>query len=301
MKLTLIIATFNRATSLLRTLESVVKQSAAADLWECVVVNNNSTDNTDEVFKAFAMQQKQFNLRIVNETKQGLSNARNRGIAEAQGKYIAIIDNDETIEESYIESYIEFFDAFPHAIAAGGAVTARYESRRPCWMSKYTEQMIANPVDLDIAVTVFPKNRVPAGGNMAFRRTAFDKVGLFNPKLGRNGEKLTGGEENDLFARLRAEGEELFFVPGARIFHHIPDSKLTDNYFDTLSYNVGKSKRLRANSDTELKQLFADERKKRFATYILAAIYTLFLQPKKAKYLLRMRRGISRGISDEME
>lgn len=297
MKLTLIIATFNRASSLLRTLESVVRQSAKPELWECVVVNNASTDSTETDFAAFAQEYADLNLRMVLEQKQGLSNARNRGIAEAKGEYIAIIDDDETIEESYIETYIEFFDSFPAALAAGGAVTARYGSRRPRWMSKYTEQMIANPLDLDVVVTLFPKNRVPAGGNMAFRRKAFDKVGLFNPKLGRNGKSLAGGEENELFARLRTVGVPLYFVPGARIYHHIPDSKLTDEYFDKLSYNVGVSKRLRTE-EVELPQLLADERKKHIATYILAALYILTLQPLKAKYLLRMREGISRGICE---
>ncbi len=300
MKLTLIIATYNRASSLLRTLESVVRQSAKPELWECVVVNNASTDTTETDFAAFAQEHANINLRMVLEQKQGLSNARNRGITEAQGEYIAIIDDDETIEESYIETYIEFFDSFPTAVAAGGAVTAQYDSCRPRWMSKYTEQMIANPLDLDVVVTLFPKNRVPAGGNMAFRRVAFDKVGLFNPKLGRNGKSLAGGEENDLFARLRAAGEPLYFVPGARIYHHIPDSKLTDEYFDRLSYNVGVSKRMRTE-EAELPQLLADERKKRIATYILAALYTLTLQPLKAKYLLRMRNGISRGIGADAE
>lgn len=300
MKLTLIIATYNRASSLLRTLESVVRQSAKPELWECVVVNNASTDTTETDFAVFAQEHANINLRMVLEQKQGLSNARNRGITEAQGEYIAIIDDDETIEESYIETYIEFFDSFPTAVAAGGAVTAQYDSCRPRWMSKYTEQMIANPLDLDVVVTLFPKNRVPAGGNMAFRRVAFDKVGLFNPKLGRNGKSLAGGEENDLFARLRAAGEPLYFVPGARIYHHIPDSKLTDEYFDRLSYNVGVSKRMRTE-EAELPQLLADERKKRIATYILAALYTLTLQPLKAKYLLRMRNGISRGIGADAE
>ncbi len=299
MKLTLIIATFNRATSLLRTLKSAVEQSAAADLWECIVVNNNSTDNTEEIFDSFAAQHPQFNLKIVNETKQGLSNARNRGIAEAQGEYIAIIDDDETIEESYIESYIEFFDSFPTAVAAGGAVIAQYESKKPKWMSKYTEQMIANPLDLDVVVTTFPKSRVPAGGNMAFRKEAFDLVGTFNPRLGRNGKNLTGGEENDLFARLREQNIPLYFVPNAAIYHHIPESKLTDEYFDTLSYNVGCSKRLRTRDDNELRVLIAEEKKKRLATYILATLYTLCLQPLKAKYLLRMRNGISRGIAEK--
>lgn len=295
-KFSLIVATYNRAESLLRTLESVVLQSADPALWECVVVNNNSTDNTAQAFAAFAADHTTFNLRMVDEPKQGLSNARNCGIAAAEGEYIAIIDDDETLELGYIETYIEFFDSFPTALAAGGAVKAVYERSRPRWMSHYTEQMIANPLDLDIVVTLFPASRVPAGGNMAFRRAAFEKVGLFNPRLGRNGQSLIGGEENDLFARLRRAGELLYFVPGAAIYHHIPQSKLTDEYFDRLSYNVGRSKLMRAEADGAVDALKADERKKRIATYLLCAIYVIFFQPLKAKYLLRMRRGISAGI-----
>ena len=295
-KFSLIVATYNRAESLLRTLESVVLQSADPTLWECVVVNNNSTDNTAQAFAAFVADHTTLNLRMVDEPKQGLSNARNCGIAAAEGEYIAIIDDDETLELGYIETYIEFFDSFPTALAAGGAVKAVYEGSRPRWMSHYTEQMIANPLDLDIVVTLFPASRVPAGGNMAFRRAAFEKVGLFNPRLGRNGQSLIGGEENDLFARLRRAGELLYFVPGAAIYHHIPQSKLTDEYFDRLSYNVGRSKLMRAEADGAVDALKADERKKRIATYLLCAIYVIFFQPIKAKYLLRMRRGISAGI-----
>lgn len=295
-KLSLIIATYNRAQSLLRTLRSVVSQSAAPELWECIVVNNNSTDNTAEVFACFAAENQGFDLKMVTETKQGLSNARNAGITASKGEYVAIVDDDETLESSYIESYIEFFDSFPTAMAAGGAVRAEYESHRPRWMSHYTERMIANPIDLDVVVTLFPSSRVPAGGNMAFRREIFDRVGLFNPRLGRNGQSLIGGEENDLFARLRAAGELLYFVPNAAIYHHIPDAKLTDEYFDRLSYNVGRSKALRAQSDEELSELMASERRKRVVTYILAALYTIALQPIKAQYLIRMRKGIYKGI-----
>lgn len=295
-KLSLIIATYNRSQSLLRTLSSVVAQSAPAQLWECVVVNNNSTDDTIDVFARFAAENQAFNLRMVTETEQGLSAARNCGIRASVGEIVAIVDDDETLESSYIESYIEFFDSFPTAMAAGGAVRAVYEGSRPRWMSHYTERMIANPLDLDVVVTLFPKNRVPAGGNMAFRREVFNRVGLFNPRLGRNGQSLIGGEENDLFARLRAAGELLYFVPNAAIDHHIPQSKLTDDYFDRLSYNVGRSKRLRAEADDNLQALLADERRKRVVTYILALLYLLTFQLSKAQYLIRMRKGISRGI-----
>ena len=95
---------------------------------------------------------------MVDEPKQGLSNARNCGIAASNGSYIAIVDDDETLEESFVESYIEFFDSFPTALAAGVAVKGCYEGRRPMWMSRFTEQMIANPIDLDVVVTLFPES-----------------------------------------------------------------------------------------------------------------------------------------------
>ncbi len=292
-KLSLIIATYNRSQSLLRLLGSVVRQSAPKDVWECVVVNNNSSDDTAEVFAAFASEHAEFDLRLVTEIKQGLSNARNCGIEASVGEYIAIVDDDETIEQSFVESYIEFFDSFPAAMAAGGAVRAVFESGRPRWMSHYTERMIANTLDLDVVVTLFPKDRVPAGGNMAFRREIFDRVGVFNPQLGRNGASLMGGEENDLFARIRALGEPLYFVPNAAIEHYIPAEKTTEQYFDRLCYNIGLSKAMRTE---DLGGLIASERQKMVVTYILAALYALTFQLPKAQYLIRMRKGIYKGV-----
>lgn len=299
MKLSLVIATYNRSRSLLRALKSVVYQTASPEEWECVVVNNNSTDSTAADFATFAATYPQFNLRMVDEPKQGLSNARNRGIGCATGEYIAIIDDDETIAPEYIEAYIDFFDGCRTALAAGGAVIARYDTARPKWLSRYTEQMIANPVRFGRGVKRFPANRIPAGGNMAFRREAFEKYGLFNLALGRNGKSLAGGEESDLFERMLAAGEVLYYVPQAAIYHHIPDEKLTAERFERLSYAVGRSKYLRAELHGTVPKLLADERRKRLYTVVLALFYTFTLRPSKAKWLIAMRRGIGAGIADE--
>lgn len=296
MKLSIIIATYNRSRDLQRALESVVRQTASPTLWECVVVNNNSTDSTAEDFARFAAKHADYQLRMVYEPKQGLSNARNCGIAATQGDYIAIVDDDETLEATFAERYISFFDSHPTVVAAGGAVIPRYESGRPTWMSHYPERMIANPVDLGATPTPFPKHRVPAGGNMAFRREVFEHIGAFNPTLGRNGATLIGGEENDLFERLHAEGYRAWFVPQAAIFHHIPDAKLTDEYFDQLSINVGRSQRMRAELRGGVAALHRAERIKGVVAWLIAMGYLLVGAPEKAKYLLRMRRGISRGV-----
>lgn len=298
MKLSLVIATYNRSQSLVRTLKSVVRQSAAPEQWECVVVNNNSSDTTAADFAAFAAVHPRFNLRMVDEPKQGLSNARNCGIANSAGEYIAIVDDDETLAPEYIASYIELFDNNSRAIAAGGAVIPRYENVRPKWLSHYTEQLIANPIRFGRGVRRFPASRIPAGGNMAFRREAFAKYGGFNPALGRNGESLAGGEECDLFERMRAGGEVLYYVGQAAIYHHIPDEKLTAERFARLCYAVGRSKYLRAELHGTVAELLVDERRKRFYTAMLALLYALTFRRHKAQWLVAMRRGIGAGIAD---
>ena len=103
-------------------------------------------------------------------------------------------------------------------------------------------------MDFGDAVRPFPAGRVPGGGNMAFRRTGLARYGGFDPSLGRVNGRLIGGEENDFFERLLRGGETIWYVPGAVMWHIIPPSKLTADYFRRLSYNVGVSQRLRARA-----------------------------------------------------
>ena len=106
LRLSLIVATYNRAESLITALQSVVEQTAPKEEWECVVVNNNSTDDTAARFKTFAEAHPDVQLRMVDEQRQGLSYARNRGIGESEGEYIAIIDDEATLDvELYRATY----------------------------------------------------------------------------------------------------------------------------------------------------------------------------------------------------
>lgn len=298
MELSIVISTYNNATSLVRTLESVAKQDADTSLWECIVVNNASTDDTNVRVEEFIHTHSNINLRLVEEATQGLSYARNKGIVESKGDFIAFIDDDETINEGFVTAYIDLFRNYG-AFAAAGALEVRYDSERPSWMSHYTEKMIANPLDLGNKITTITSSITPTGGNMAFNREIFNLYGGFDTELGRRGEQLLGGEENDVFERIRNLGERVYYTPFAIAYHHIADRKLTPEYFDKLSYGVGVSKRLRAEKSGTERELYSDERKKKFYTFILAILYTLALQPKKASWLLRMRRGISKGVFEE--
>ena len=295
-RISLIIATHNRAQQLIEALESVVRQDLPPGEWECVVVNNNSADDTRERFAAFAAHCPELNLRMVFESKPGLSHARNRGLRETMASLAAIIDDDERINPGFLRAYASFFDTHPDAAVAGGRIIAEYPAGRPEWMSHYTERPIANPMDFGPEVRPFPAGRIPGGGNMAFRRSVVAKYGGFDPALGRVNGKLTGGEESDFFQRLQRGGETLWYVPDAVMWHIIPPQKLTLDYFRRLSRNVGASQRLRAQRDCRLPEALAAEIAKWAATMLLALGFLLCLSPRKALWLLRLRCGISRGL-----
>ena len=214
-RLSLIVATFNRSEQLLTTLLSVAQQSHTAEEWECIVVDNNSKDNTRAVVEKFISEHSTLNIRYKFVEEQGLSFARNGGIREAKGDIVAFIDDDERIMADFVSAYISLFDLHPDAMSAGGEIIAEYPTGRPRWMSRYAEEPIANPMSFGSHIRLFPKGRIPGGGNMAVRRKALDIVGLFDTSLGRTGKSLTGGEESDLFERMAEQEMACYYVPRA--------------------------------------------------------------------------------------
>lgn len=291
LRLTLLIPTHNRARELVRALESVARQELDPALWECVVIDNASTDDTAEAVARFAAAHPQMQLRRVYEAQAGVAHARNRGLSEATTDLIASIDDDERINEGFLGAYLRFFETHPEANVAGGRIIAEYPCGRPRWMSRWTEQPIANPIDCGDRIRPFPAGRLPGGGNMAFRRQTALRYG-FATELGRVGDRPIGGEENDFFDRLRADGEQLWYVPEAVMWHIIPPEKLSDDYFDRLARHVGISQQLRARLRGGLAAARMREVLKWGATLLLACT----MRPAQSARLWRMRRQIARGL-----
>ncbi len=300
LQLSIIVATYNRAHLITRTLTSVVEQECDKKRWELVVVNNNSKDNTVEVVERFIADHPDHNIHLVTEVRQGLSYARNCGIERSTAPVIAIIDDDEEVLPRFTTSYIDFFARYRDVSSAGGAILARYDSSRPHWLSKYTEIPIANPIALRGDVRPFKKGKIPGGGNMAIRRSAIDKYGAFDPELGRRGDRLLGGEESNLFERLRCGGEQVWLVPEAAIYHNISDDKLELSYLKKLWFNIGVSQMRRGRIEGVPRcKVLLSEGVKWGVTLVLALFYTVTLRPSKGWYLILMRWGVSRGLISE--
>jgi len=109
-EVTAIICTRNRATQLSQVLESASHLVVPPGLsWEFIVVDNGSSDNTADVVRRYAGR---LPLRIVREEIPGLSNARNRGVAEARGDYICWTDDDVRLDPNWLAAYAAALRAF---------------------------------------------------------------------------------------------------------------------------------------------------------------------------------------------
>ena len=98
---------YNQAQYLPEALDSVLRQTYPN--WECIIVNDCSSDNTEEVALSYCKKDDRFRYCPLNQN-QGLCTARNNGISMGSGKYILPLDADDIIGDSYLEEAVKVFE-----------------------------------------------------------------------------------------------------------------------------------------------------------------------------------------------
>ena len=98
--------------------------------------------------------------------------------------------------------------------------------------------------------------------------------------------------ESELFERMAERGMACYYVPRAVMYHIIPESKLTIDYFRRLAFNTGLSQRRRAQIHNRMAGLYVGEIAKWCATLLLCLVH----RPAQSRYLILMRWQISKGL-----
>lgn len=296
--ISVIICTYNRDKYIYNVLKSVADNDYPRDRYEIVLVNNNSTDNTESECKRFQTDYPDICFRYFVETQQGLSYARNCGIQNSNGDLLVYVDDDALVNPEYLQTYADFFVRNAHAVAAGGPIIPEYETQEPSWMSHYTRQLVTGKLYLGEKEREFPRGSYPGGGNSCYRKSVFDKIGLFNVELGRKGNSLIGAEEKDLYDKMTTQGMKFFYLPTAILYHLIPEKKLTQDYFDRLTYGIGVSERYRTQqiSPKKYRNRLFKEAVKWGGTLVLWCSFAVRFQFAKANKLVAFRRNVTRGL-----
>ncbi len=176
-----IIPTYNRGWIIEKTIDSVLAQDYTE--FELIVVDDGSTDHTSDVLDSYGNV-----IKVLSQKNKGVSAARNRGIAEASGKFIAFLDSDDLWLSQKLSVQIEFFNETPDAlICQTEEVWIRNGLRvNPKKRHKKPSGMIFKP-SLELCLV--------SPSAVMIQRTLFDTVGGFD-------ETLPACEDYDLWLRI---------------------------------------------------------------------------------------------------
>ena len=193
----IIVPVFNGEATLRECLHSLMQIDYPMEKREIIVVDNNSTDGTAGIIRQYPVR------HIQAASGQGPSVARNAGIEVARGDILAFVDADVSVEKDWLRALIRGFDVGVGCVGGPG-----WGQRRETiveeflWGSFSGEYALSRPFLPFIATF-----------NVAFRRSVFDKIGLFD-------ESLVTGEDADLCWRMQLETHfRLRFIPEARVTH----------------------------------------------------------------------------------
>lgn len=295
--ISIIVCTYNRDLYIGQMLERLARNTFPADRWEIILVDNNSTDRTASICASFQAAHPGINYHYFLEKEQGLSHARNRGIQEAHGDVIVFLDDDAFVEDRYLENLERRLSEYPDAGAFGGRIDPLFESgKAPAWLCPWTLSWVS-ALDKGDKVTLFT-DKYPIGANMGLRKETLASCGGFSTRLGRTGKNLMGGEEKDLFLRVRRAGYKIYYFPDVRVQHVIPESRTTREYIIKFAKGIGMSENLRCRNEggaSLLKRRFA-EFVKWAATLVLWFKYLITGKPSCGNSLVLFRWHVSRGL-----
>ena len=230
--ISILICTRNRASQLRDTLRSVRQTSIPDHLApELVVVDNGSTDDTDEAIQAVSTED--IPLRRVVEPTPGVARARNTAIQNAAGEILLWLDDDVRVPTDWLHCMTRpILESEVDAVAGTVEFPSHLER---AWMRPFHRTALASTESIDLEA---PENIISA--NMAFDRAVLADVPGFDPELG-PGSRV-GALEDTLFSwQLRDAGYQIGRVTETAVEHHFDEQRLTREAFTRAAIARGKS------------------------------------------------------------
>lgn len=195
--ISIVIPLYNKESSILTTIQSVISQTYTD--YELIVVNDGSTDNGTKIVENYPDTR----INLINKENGGVCSARNRGIQEAKGEYIALLDADDLWDVKYLEEQVKMMNDFPdaamwsinYAETRNGKIVRRVPTGLPDGYRGYVEHYFEMPER--VSDLFHPSSTV-------VRREVFDKVGLFD-------ERIKYAEDSDMWFRVNALYKTAFY------------------------------------------------------------------------------------------
>ncbi|MGN6180539.1 MAG: glycosyltransferase [Mucilaginibacter sp.] len=239
MFISVIISTYNPDIGrLTQTLEGLKNQTLETELWELIIVNNNSStdilNNIDIYWHPY--------FKIVKEPRQGLTNARLKGFGEAKGNILVMVDDDNVLGREYLANTLTLFNKYPDLGAAGGKSVPVFEAQPPGWIDQFYGNLALRDLGNEVLFAqwdnTYPTS-APIGAGMAIRTKALmsylSKALSGQLLIGdRIGNSLSSGGDNDIVLEILKSGWKVGYFPSLGLQHIIPADRLQVAYLSEL-------------------------------------------------------------------
>lgn len=247
--ISVIVITFNRAPMLAKTLASLVELNTELPsgdrlTYEIVVINNASTDKTQEVIDRYTSESQQgaaVRIRGFYEEEPGVASARNRGLRESQTDWIAFHDDDQIAHPDWLTTLMELAQRKDVKVA-GGAVKLSLPEGTDRKLAPQCRVLLGERVGWDEEAP-YTRKRIPGTNNLLLHTSVLEDVGVFNAGL------KVGGSDADLYRRIRKAGYAAWYTPKSIVYHMIPEKRLGDDYMKWTATRHGMHLALREYLD----------------------------------------------------
>lgn len=232
MFISVVVCTHNRLESLTAALISLCQLQVADFIdWELLVIDNDSPPGVEPIVSMLRDKYPGRTIRYVREPRRGIAHARQRGVEEARGPWIAFFDDDQLAHPSWLTE-LAHAARTRRSLCVGGQVKLKLPDDQPRELGPLCRDLLSETVNQP-APRRYDRRFKPGAGNLMIHRLALERVGGFDQLAeGR-------GEDTILFLKILRAGYECWYTPAALIYHVIPASRLTPQTFDALTKYVG--------------------------------------------------------------
>lgn len=233
--ISVILCCHNGAQRLRPTLDHLAKQRFSVKLsWELVFVDNASTDGSaDFVRQLWTEMMPVGTLKVVAEPQTGLIHARRAGIVAAEGDLVVFCDDDNWLQDDYLQIAYNRLSDHPEYGAVGGRGIAVADMPLPAEWAEWEGDYACGRIAAESCVCDYRRSLFGAG--LATRRALMQKVFAAPFVLcGRQGTVLTSGDDSEICDRIMLAGYHLYYEERLVFQHYMPNERLTDAYHRRL-------------------------------------------------------------------
>jgi GT2 family glycosyltransferase len=236
--ITVIIPTKNRCELIRELLNSLENMRGLTRVQPKIIVGDNAS--TDSTWKMLETRKANFPTELIplSVSSPGKSAVLNQAIRRSKGDVLAFLDDDVTVDPSWLEEIEGFFHRNPtHCVGQGRIRTELGDSPDP-EIRRLLQRYRTIP-QLEFSSDIGDLHSLN-GANIAIRRTVFERVGYFDERLGPGASGTS--EDVEIAQRIRRAGMKIAYMPRAIVYHRVDRERLTEQYFKQTHWRQGVSR-----------------------------------------------------------